>query len=376
MSDDLLLVGSIPLETAEEVFRQFGPELGPWLPYLPDGEIGERQFWVDGLAYRVFNGHREIETVKWPAPDADGVEVWRPRGSDDEFQFRVKDGVERVRFGDPGWRLGYARDAISSYFVFRQLKRDDVIPSHVRFQVCIPLTFSAFGAFFPDPDDHARVMPGLTTALAAEVANIVRHIPNDDLAIQWDVALENRLVERCLESGDLRRAREEATRLCEPATELCSAIPPEVALGYHLCFGSVNGWPSRQPEDLTGTVLLLNEVAAASARPVDFIHFPTVGKSDESYFRPLADLRVGDARAYVGAIHHLQGPGGLEAQLRTVREFLPDFGLAAPCGFGRAPERPGRLLTDEGDLPPDHIRAILADHLGALEVLEASRQPS
>jgi hypothetical protein len=26
--------------------------------------------------------------------------------------------VKQVRFGDPGWRLGDARDAINSYFVF------------------------------------------------------------------------------------------------------------------------------------------------------------------------------------------------------------------------------------------------------------------
>lgn len=376
MHDDLLLVGSIPLDTAEEVFRQFGPGLGEWLSYLPDGEVGDRRFWVDGLAYRVFNGHPELETTRRPAPDADGVENWKPAGRDDEYQFRVKDGVERVRFGDPGWRLGYARDAINSYFIFRHLKRDGVIPQHVRFQVCLPLTYSAIGGFFPEPEDHARVVPGLTAAFKAEVANIVKHIPNDDLAIQWDLALENRLIERCLETGDLDRAPAEAMRLAEPAAEVCSVIPPEVALGYHSCFGTIDGWPSRQPKDLTGTVLLLNAMAAASGRPVDFVHFPTVGSSDDDYFRPLTELEVGSARVYVGAIHHLLGAGGLEQQLTTVRKFLPDFGLAAPCGFGRAPERPGKLLTDEGALPPDYIRAILDEHVRAVRILETSKQPS
>ena len=40
------------------------------------------------------------------------------------------------------------RDAISSYYVFRQMKKDGVIPSHVRFQVCMPLTNSAVASFF------------------------------------------------------------------------------------------------------------------------------------------------------------------------------------------------------------------------------------
>ena len=42
MAKELLLVGSIPSETAEEVFRVFGGALGRSLPYIPDGEIGER----------------------------------------------------------------------------------------------------------------------------------------------------------------------------------------------------------------------------------------------------------------------------------------------------------------------------------------------
>ena len=46
-------------------------------------------------------------------------------------------------------------------------------------------------------------MPGVTTALRAEVATIVNHIPNDDLAIQWDLAGENRAVEQALEQGGL-----------------------------------------------------------------------------------------------------------------------------------------------------------------------------
>ena len=102
MAGDLLLVGSIPVETAEQAFRQVGTPLGAWLDYMPDGEVGLRSYWVDGIAYRVFNGHPEIETIKRPAPDEDGVEWWKPRGRHDEFAFRVKPGINKVRFGDPG----------------------------------------------------------------------------------------------------------------------------------------------------------------------------------------------------------------------------------------------------------------------------------
>jgi hypothetical protein len=41
----------------------------------------------------------------------------------DQFQFRVKPGVAQVRFGDPGWRLGYTKDAVGSHFVFANCRR-------------------------------------------------------------------------------------------------------------------------------------------------------------------------------------------------------------------------------------------------------------
>ena len=44
--------------------------------------------------------------------------------------------------------------------------------------------------FFPNVADGDKVRPGFTDALAAEVDSIVKHIPNDDLAIQWDCSTE------------------------------------------------------------------------------------------------------------------------------------------------------------------------------------------
>jgi hypothetical protein len=334
---------------------------------MPDGEIGDRQYWIDGIGYRVLNGHPEIETLKRPAPDENGVERWRPLGNHDQFRFRVKPGVAKVRFGDPGWRLGYTRDAVNSYFVFRQLKKDGVIPAAVRFQVCLPLTYSAVTSFFADPADHQRVVPGFTEALRAEVAKIVELIPPGDLAIQWDLAIENRYIEAKLASEGREAGRAEARRLMLPAGEISPHIPSAVALGYHACFGTLNGWPSRQPPDLTGSVLMLNEAVAQSGRRVDFLHIPTLGVAEEKWFAPLADLDAKGARVYLGAIHAMHGAGGLAQQVAVARKFLPSFGLAAPCGFGRANERPGQLLAAGGK--GDLVGAIIDQHRAALAVL-------
>jgi hypothetical protein len=370
MTGEILLVGSVPLDTVEQVFRTVGGPLGPYLAYMPDGEVGDRRYWIDGIAYRVLNGHPEIETLRRPAPDEDGVERWRPQGIHDQFRFRVKPGVKEVRFGDPGWRLGYTKDAINSYFVFRQLKKEGVLPAGVRFQVCLPLTYSAVTSFFPDPEDRPRIVPGFTAALRAEVAKMVELIPAGDLAIQWDLAVENRYLEATLEREGVEAAKREAIRLMLPAGEISPGIPGEVALGYHSCFGTLNGWPSRQPRDLTGSVILLNAAIAASGRRVDFLHLPTLGSAEEAFFTPLKDLEVGDVRLYLGAIHHMHGADGLRHQLRSARKYLPQFGIAAPCGFGRVPERPGRFLTERGsEVPADYLGIILKDHLDAVQQL-------
>jgi hypothetical protein len=371
MTEDLLLVGSIPLDAAEEVFRVFGPALGQWLPYIPDGEIGERRYWIDGLAYRVLNGHPEIETLRRPAPDADGVERWRPKGLRDQFQFGVRPGIKQVRFGDPGWRLGYTRDAINSYYVFRDLKKQGVLPAHLRLQVCIPLTYSAVASFFPDRSDHARIVPGFTKALRAEVEMMLEKIPPSELAIQWDLAIENRYVEAALSNSGSAAAEEEAERLMAPAREIVPHIPREIAVGYHTCFGTLDGWPSRQPNDLIGSVILINAaVAASSGRPVDFVHIPTLGTARDEFFEPLSRLRNDKTRVYLGLIHHLNG-FNVREQILTARKYLPNFGVAAPCGFGRAPERPGRLLTDEGaNAPADYIGCLIEDHVSAVEILQ------
>ena len=60
MSDKLgsvLLVGSVPLESAEAVFRTCSQELGEYVWCLPDGEVGDRTIWVVFQAYRVFHEH-------------------------------------------------------------------------------------------------------------------------------------------------------------------------------------------------------------------------------------------------------------------------------------------------------------------------------
>ena len=149
---ELLLVGSIPLDTPQEVFATFGAPLGKFLLAMPDGEVGPRRHWVSRVHYQVLAAHPELEVVQRPAPDETASSASfratppTPGGS------RSRPASKEVRFGDPGWRLGYARDAINSYFVFRVMKEKGVLPPHLRFQVSIPMVNSVLPPrIFPEP---------------------------------------------------------------------------------------------------------------------------------------------------------------------------------------------------------------------------------
>ena len=71
MGRELLLVGSVPLDTVEEVMRTFGGPLGRYLPAMPDGEVGERRSWVNRFSYLLFSGHADLETLRPGRPDED-----------------------------------------------------------------------------------------------------------------------------------------------------------------------------------------------------------------------------------------------------------------------------------------------------------------
>ena len=49
MTRTVYLVGSVPMASAEDVFRRVGGRLGPYVEWLPDGETGERLDWITWL---------------------------------------------------------------------------------------------------------------------------------------------------------------------------------------------------------------------------------------------------------------------------------------------------------------------------------------
>jgi hypothetical protein len=73
MSGSVLLVGSVPGETAAAVLRTCGEGVGKYVTCLPDGETGYRRVWIQFLAATIYHGYPALETIQKPKP-IDGVE--------------------------------------------------------------------------------------------------------------------------------------------------------------------------------------------------------------------------------------------------------------------------------------------------------------
>ncbi len=306
-----------------------------------------RKYWISRVHYQVLSRHPDLETVRRPQPE-NGVEQLNPRNAGDSWLFKVEDGVTRVRFGDPGWRLGYARDAVNSYFVFKTLRAQGTLAPHLRFQVSLPSVNSALPPrIFSERADLEKIRPGYSDALAAEIGTIVEKIPNRDLAIQWDCATEVQDAYGALpaypDEGGVARSLGQFRRL--------SPLIPETALlGYHFCFSTLGGWPRFAPADLSATVALANAVIEASGRRVDWIHIPVLDGAGDAFFAPLKELRPRGARVYLGVIHHM---AAFAVRVAAARKYVPEFGVAAYCGFGR--------------IPPQDMPAVLDEHLAAIK---------
>ena len=171
------LVGSVNFEDAETTIRTAAEGLGGHLKRIPDGEVGERWHWI------AFQPDRLAQT---PGIGRVGDEPVLVRGVD----FRPARIEEGVRAEDLELRpLGYAEAALESWQVFSRLKHEGVVPPGTRFQVSLPTPLGVVGSSVRE-EDRPEFEPVCEAALARELHQIVDAIPNDELAIQWDAALE------------------------------------------------------------------------------------------------------------------------------------------------------------------------------------------
>jgi len=336
MSGSVLLVGSVPGETAAEVLRTCGEGVGNYVTSLPDGETGYRRMWIHFLATTIYHGHPALETLQGPKP-TEGKERWHVDEYGEEgWLFKVKEGVGAVQFA----HLGYANEAKKSYQDFCALRAEGVIPPGVRFQVSLPLTESALRTFLTNARDFALLWAAYEEAMGREIAQIVTAIPANELVIQWDICVEVLAIALNDQFGaPWQPAGDPFERYLQALTALASHVPDQTLMGCHLCYGDLGHKHLVEPTDLSLVVRMANAAHKAVPRSIDYYHLPVPrNRDDAAYFTPLKNLEIGDAKLYLGLIHYTDGVEGSLRRVRSAHQYRSGFGVATECGLGRRPK--------------------------------------
>jgi hypothetical protein len=326
MPHDVHLVGSVPLEAAEEVFATASATLGRRLKRIPDGETGARSDWITWLE-PAFSGNPALEK-------SDQVFRVHPQAPG-RLRYRVKPGfaVTDVRFDD----LFYADIAIASYGVFKRLKDTGTIAAGTRFQVDLAPAHSVLWLFLVE-DLHTAIDPIYNAALKREIDKMAAAIPHRDLAVQFDVASAVFARLQRAEPSPYGRTREEMQeRFSAILIDLGNHVPADVELLFHLCYGDAGHRHVVEPTDMGDMVAFTNRLVRCLRRRIDLIHMPVPrDRADPGYFAPLRDLRLDPATELsLGLVHYTDGVNGTKQRLATARQFVTDFSIATECGFGR-----------------------------------------
>jgi hypothetical protein len=324
---DVHLVGSIPLRDASEVFETVSAALGPRLPRIPDGETGERTSWLDWLE-AVFSTHPDFE----PAASAQD-----PRGGRIRTLYRLKPGVspETLTFNT----LRHAEVHLASYRDFKRLKDAGKVPAHTRFQVDLAHPVSVVRKYIVE-DQVPSLEPAYERALLGEIDKLASVIPHDQLTIQWDVASG---VFSHLEWNKPTRFGKDREEMLAYFGAWCirlgDAVPKDVELAFHLCYGDFNHKHLVEPTDLAMCVAFANRVSAGMGRPIALFHMPVPrNRLDDAYFAPLKDLALtGGAKVALGLVHYSDGVEGTKQRIAIAKKYLDDFLISTECGFGRRP---------------------------------------
>jgi hypothetical protein len=337
-------VGSIPLPDTETVFRTLANAAAPHLLRLPDGETGIRKTWIRFLqAVLAENPAIEVATEVPPLK----FTQWDGKVLREIPRLRVKPGASPA---SDTFKTGYAEMAIASWGLFERLAREGVIPEKVKFQVSLPTPIApTYNNMLPS--DRPALLPALTEHLIGEVDKIAAAIPNDRVALQWDVCQEVLAWEGYYEKGPVDFHHETLGVL----TKIGNAVPAAIELGYHLCYGSPADEHLVQPKDMAIMAEMASAICAGVGRSIQYFHMPVPkDRTDDAYFAPLDHLRLQPGtELYLGLVHYDDAQGDA-ARLLAARRHARVDGVATECGMAR------------GD--PARLPALLASHVRAAEI--------
>jgi hypothetical protein len=289
---------------------------------VPDGEVGGRKLWISWQ-------YPLLRASAYLRPDPSGA--IRPTN---RFPLlTLGEGVKAadVRFGE----LGYAREARASYLDFVAARTNGTLPQRIRFQVCLPTPFAVVSSVVV-PAVADAVEAAYEQAMLAEVAALARHIPHDDLCIQWDVC--NEMVVWDGQASDAVPANVPREKIIERMQRLCAAVPDAVELGLHLCYGDFGAKHFVEPKDAGKMVDFANTLASAIKHRLAYIHMPVpVARREDDFHRPFKELKLSPGtELFLGLVHAKDGVEGTKARIAAARRYAPQFGIATECGMARA----------------------------------------
>ena len=329
----VLLVGSIPCRDSAEVFRLLAGELGALAARYPDGETGNRIYWIRWQRH-AFDDNPNMHLVE--VKDHPGYQA-QPQSR--PF-YAVNEGADLTRLAFK--KLGYAAEAIKSYGTFAELQKLGEVPQDMKFQVSLPTVVSLLTSFVVK-EDRAKVEPALESAMKAEVDDMLSAIPTPHLAIQWDVASE--IIGH--DGGRELHFPDTLNGCVDRLVRHIGFVPEPVEVGIHLCYGDPGHKHVVEPKDAGTCVAFANSILQKAGRRVDWIHIPIPrGWRVSDYYKPLSTLRVpAETEIYLGLVHYTDGVDGTNRRLELAKEQISNFGLATECGFGRRdPATVHRLL--------------------------------
>jgi len=340
--DKVHLVGSIALDSVEEVFRTVGGVLGRRLRRVPDGEPGGRRLWISWQ-------YPFLRAQAFLRPDPSQP---NPRGLPPLMLTENTDPAE-IRFGE----LGYAREARISYQDFESARGRGELSADVRFQVSLPTPLAVINPFCVVRDAPAIEGP-YEQAMLREVEAICRAIPHRDLCIQWDICIEMIMWDGRWEGMRNPFGSDMQNEILGRIRRLGSAVPRDVELGFHLCYGDYDAKHFVEPLDAGKLVEIANRFTETVGRPITYLHMPVpIDRVDEAYFAPLQQLRLSPGtELYLGLVH-ADGVDATNKRIAAASKYCLDFGIATECGIARS-------------RTPELVRRLLEIHA------EASREPA
>jgi len=326
------LVGSLSLPSAENVFEQVATIVGPAAKRIPDGETGVRNNWV---AWQIATMKSSPFLQEMEPPKSSIAEYWQAK-------YLIKPGVSASDVYFPN--LGYAQVALESYAKFSRLKAQGRIAKDVRFQVSLPTPLPLLAGFIGLRDQAVLETP-MEAALLREMNQIAQAVAPDELAIQWDVAAEIAILETDFFEAHLKGNK---TGIIDRLARLGNAVPMNVELGYHLCYGNAGQKHFKEPTDTGLMVEIANGIFERIRRPVNWLHMPVpIDRDDAAYFEPLSNLRLSvGTELFLGLLHHGDGSAGAGRRMATASRYVSKYGVASECGLsGHTPEWTGEMLA-------------------------------